>query len=241
MTDPPVPIIAHGTGWLLADKPSGLSVHNDPGKDLCSRLMDYLTGDCAYLCKVHLDPEFGLHPVHRLDKETSGVILLACHRDVFASLSEAFALNQVAKHYLALVHGTEFKTGDNGLWTWPLTPKAAGRRNIQGKGRRVECTTAFRVIRRSRRYTLLSCRLPTGRTHQIRRHAALAGHPLLGDRRYGSQRACRYLENTFCFKRLALHASRISLIPPGADGIRHFESSRMPRQMERVFEADLPS
>ena len=238
MNKPPIPIIAVGPGWLVVDKPSGMSVHNDPGMDLCARILEDLTTEKPVGRSVDPDPRFGLHPVHRLDKETSGVILLACKRDVLKYFSEAFASNEVVKHYRALVHGTGFKADEN-RWKWPLTPKAAGRRDIQGKGSRVECGTAYRVIRRSQRYALIDCHLLTGRTHQIRRHAALAGHPVLGDRRYGSLRACRYLEKHYGFKRLALHASSISLKPPGAKAVQHFESSALPGEMTRVFQADL--
>jgi 23S rRNA-/tRNA-specific pseudouridylate synthase len=238
MNTPPVPIVASGAGWLLADKPSGMSVHNDPGIDLCSRLIDYLHANTAWCQTVQLDPTFGLHPVHRLDRETSGLILLACRRDVFHYFSEAFASNRVVKHYLCLVHGTEFRHDDEGLWTWPLTPKAAGRRDIRGRGHRVDCMTAYRVIQRSRRYTLLGCRLFTGRTHQIRRHAALAGHPILGDRRYGPLRACRYLEKHHGFSRLALHCAGIRITAPGSKTERLYESSRLPEAIKHLYDAD---
>ena len=237
----PFPVVASGAGWLLVDKPGGISVHNDPGRDLCSRLRKYLDSNANHCDAIGLDPGFGLHPVHRLDKETSGVIMLACRRDVFKALSATFSSNQVTKHYLALVHGVEFKTGNEGMWKWPLTPRSAGRRNIQGTGSRSTCCTEYRVLKQSRHYTLIDCRLITGRTHQIRRHAALAGHPLLGDRRYGSLRACRYLVKKYGFKRLALHASNISLRPPGADEVQQFESSQLPAEMERIFMADLLS
>ena len=238
MSGPPFTVIAFGTGWMVVDKPSGISVHNDPGGDLCSLLTGYLGRAAEDHAAVGLDPGFGLHPVHRLDKETSGVIVLACTREAFKALSATFSSNGVTKHYLALVHGVGFKTGDEGIWKWPLTPRSAGRRNIQGRGSRSTCSTEYRVLKRSRHYTMVDCRLITGRTHQIRRHAALAGHPLLGDRRYGSLRACRYLEDNCGFTRLALHASTISLRPPGADDVQQFESSRLPVEMERIFMAD---
>jgi len=77
--DPPFVVIAHGPGWMVVEKPSGVTIHNDPGQDLRSRLTNYLqTKDI-----IGLDPQFGLHAVHRLDRETSGLVLLAGRQDVF--------------------------------------------------------------------------------------------------------------------------------------------------------------
>mgnify|MGYP001822044794 CR=1 FL=1 len=180
---------------MLVEKPSGITIHNDPGRDLSSQLAGYLqTYDM-----MGLDPQFGLHAVHRLDRETSGLVLLAGRHDVFEFLSEQFAEGLVQKKYLAVVHGTvPITPGDQWQqWTQPLARKAGGRSHIQGKGKRVACTTRFRALRHSRHYTLLICILVTGRMHQIRRHAALAGHPILGDLRYGSKRACRYLAEKY--------------------------------------------
>ncbi len=235
---PPAPIIALASGWLAVDKPSGWSVHNQPGKDLCSKFAQFLRQDHRHRRKVGFDPEFGLHPAHRLDKETSGVILLSCHQDTLRYFSNAFGSNLVTKHYLALVHGNIGRHDHWDEWSWPLTPRAAGRRHIQGKGTRVACQTRFRLIRHSPRYSLLKCRLVTGRTHQIRRHAALSGHPILGDRRYGSHRACRYLEKRHEFKRLALHCAGLKIELPGCHNARWVESPILPESIQQVLGAD---
>ena len=233
----PVPAIACGRGWLVVDKPSHMSVHNDPGKDLCSVLNRFLRTHADAARSVAFDPRFGIHPVHRLDKLTSGVILLGCAQDAFHRLAKQFANGTIIKHYSALVHGPV--TAKESLsWHWPLTPKAAGRRNPQGAGQRVPCRTRVRLIGRSKHYSLIACRLDTGRTHQIRRHAALAGHPVVGDQRYGSPRACRYLEHHHHFKRLALHAAGLEFQPPESSESRLCEIPELPLEIQHLLKVD---
>ena len=235
---PPAPIIASGAGWLVVEKPAGMSVHNDPGRDLCSLLKVFLESNKRTLEEINCDRSYGLHPVHRLDKETSGVILLACRRQVFNQLAVQFSRGLVIKHYLALVHGAVGDPGDQDLWQWPLTSSAGGRRSPQGRGTRNPSRTRCRVRMRSTHYTLLDCQPLTGRTHQIRRHAALAGHPIVGDQRYGSPRACRYVARFHNFTRLALHAASIGITPPGFDAIMTFESAGLPPEITKLIEGD---
>lgn len=239
----PVPIIGHGRGWLVVEKPSGMSVHNDPDKDLCALLNLYLLSNPETAESVAYDIQYGLHPVHRLDKETSGVILLSCRRRVFDHCARQFAQGHVTKRYLAVVHGAVPAKTQWDLWRWPLTPKASGRRSPQGSGRRSPCKTHYRCLRHSQHYSLLECRLDTGRTHQIRRHAVLAGHPLVGDRRYGSLRACRYLEKNYNFNRLGLHSTSLSIQIPNLEGHQHFKSEGLPQVLEQLLlqDADVPT
>ncbi|MEJ2040304.1 MAG: RNA pseudouridine synthase, partial [Desulfosarcinaceae bacterium] len=212
----PLHIAAHGKGWLVVEKPAGLSVHNDPDRDLISLMARF--------------PGFGLHAVHRLDRDTSGLILLACRRDVFHALNHQFTQGKVDKEYLALVHGRLEQPPDRqwANWDFSLAKTSGGRTNIPGNGKRLPCLTRYRVEGSTNRYTLLRCRLVTGRKHQIRRHAALAGHPVLGDRRYGSSRACRYLARHHHFTRLALHAALLRFQPPEAAAYSVLQSSRLP-------------
>ena len=235
---PPVPVIDHGTGWMVVDKPSGMSVHNDPGGDLCTVLAQWLRSDRTFQQAVSFDPAYGLHPVHRLDKETSGIILLAGRRDIFQHFARQFSRGRVSKRYLALVHGAVSPASCEGLWHWSLTSRAAGRRNPRGQGRRSPSQTRYRVLHRTPHYTLIACFPLTGRTHQIRRHAALAGHPLVGDQRYGSLRACRYVAERYNFSRLALHAHGLALACPHEPEDRRFESSGLPEEIGRLIDAD---
>ena len=235
MRHSPVPIIGWGPGWLVVDKPSGMSVHNDPGADLCSRVAQYILSHPKVAKSLSYDTRYGLHPVHRLDKLTSGTILLSCQRRIFDFLARQFSQGLVTKRYLALVHGTVAPTSGWGLWKWPLTPKSAGRRNPQGQGRRSPCKTHFRLIKQTRHYSLIECRLATGRTHQIRRHTVLAGHPLVGDRRYGALRACRYLEKNYNFNRLGLHAAGLTLQMPDVEAPQTSVSKGLPDEIEQLM------
>lgn len=231
----PVSILGSGSGWLVVDKPSGMSVHNDPGTDLCSRLNQFILSHPKTAVAVAYDPGYGLHPVHRLDKETSGVMLLSCRRRDFDYFSQQFEQGRITKRYLALVHGSIPSKDQWDQWRWPLTPKAAGRRTPQGQGRRSPCQTQYRCRRHSHHYSLLECRLDTGRTHQIRRHAALAGHPVIGDRRYGSRRACRYLEKNYNFRRLGLHSAGLGIQLPNIEKRQHYGSEGLPHELERLM------
>lgn len=234
----PVAVIGWGPGWLAAEKPSGMSVHNDPGTDLCTVVNQWLQSNQTADESVAYDRRYGVHPVHRLDRETSGIILLSFQRNVFDFLSRQFAQARVTKKYVALAHGSVTHSKSWGHWRWPLTPKSAGRRTPQGQGRRLPCQTQFRTIKCSAHYSLIECRLLTGRTHQIRRHAALAGHPLVGDRRYGSLRACRYLEQHHDFHGLALHAAGLKFIAPETNQLRSVAAPMLPTKIRQLFDDD---
>lgn len=77
-----IPLLASGKGWLVVDKPAGMTVHNLPGRDLCSIVSAFLRNEHSARKRVHMDPAYGVSPVHRLDRETSGVILLAVDREL---------------------------------------------------------------------------------------------------------------------------------------------------------------
>ena len=215
-----IDILAQGRGWIGVDKPAGLSVHNDPGQDLIS------------LLRAHLGEK--IYPVHRLDRATSGVLLLAHDPKTLARLCAAFKENQVKKHYLALVHG-QFET-DQGRWDMPLAPGAGGRSQPAGRGKKQRAVTHYKVRAQSPHYALLDIELETGRTHQIRRHAKLSGHPVTGDARYGSQRAIRFLNEQKNFYRMGLHSSRLELNNRG-DRIR-LSSPSAPKEMLALMEED---
>jgi len=224
-------VLRAAPGWLAIHKPAGLSVHNDPKLDLCARVHRQIEGDAALRRTVRLDAAWGVHAVHRLDRDTSGVLLMATRAKAFTALSEMFVYRSVHtgfcvgadvgihKRYLAVVHGRIEMPAPGvttGKWTWPLSPKAGGRNRPAGAGKQKPSCTRFRLEGLAERYSLLSCEPITGRQHQIRRHAKLAGHPVVGDRRYSSKRALNYLEGAFPKVRLALHAWQLSLVPPGA-------------------------
>jgi 23S rRNA-/tRNA-specific pseudouridylate synthase len=233
-----IPVVACGTRWLVVDKPCGMSVHNDPGRDLCSLALAAVRA--GRLPAVSRDPT-GMHAAHRIDRDTSGIVMLAGDSDTLAFFGRQFAAKTVRKRYLAVVHGRlEGPAADRDWidWTWPLTDAAGGRNDPVGRGKRMPCTTRCRIAAHSRHYCLIECEPLTGRKHQIRRHAKLAGHPVVGDRRYGSPRSLAYLRRHHDFDRLALHAHTLSVRLPGEDKRTTFQSGGLPEQLRHLLESD---
>ena len=236
-----ISILSAGRGWLMVEKPSGLSVQEEQGQDLCSFLQSRINTDPDLRNKIDCDPGFGVLPVHRLDRETSGVILLACRPRTFSYFAMQFEHHKVRKRYIALLHGDlpEPTAEDGwGLWTWPLSKEAGGRLHPEGRPRAVPSETRFRVLRRSAHYTLIECDLLTGRKHQIRRHARLAGHAVVGDARYGTSRSLKFLREEMGFIRLALHSFSLQVQLPGAAAPRVFQSQAIPPEILRLLEED---
>ena len=126
--------------------------------------------------------------------------------------------------------------GEHG--TAPLSETAGGRQNPEGPGNRKDSQTRYRVLDHSAHYTMVAIELLTGRTHQIRRHAKLSGHPVVGDARYGSMRAINYLKRNFAFDRLALHARALTLQLPGGTAPETIETPAIPSQMLDLFQND---
>ena len=237
-----IPVIAIGRGWLVVDKPAGLTVHNASGRDLCSLVSARIQEEAALRGQIDMDPDFGINPVHRLDKETSGTILLAGNRERFRFFSNQFDSRQVKKQYVAILHGRLEKPEDNDpwrTWGWSLSETAGGRHHPEGAGNRKDCQTRYRILDYSTHYTMVEIELLTGRTHQIRRHAKLSGHPVVGDARYGSTRAINYLKRNFAFDRLALHARSLTLKLPDGKAPETIETPTIPSQMLELFQNDL--
>ena len=134
-----IPVLALGKGWLVVDKPAGMTVHNESGRDLCSLASAFIQKEPTLQGQIDMDPDFGVNPVHRLDKETSGVILLAVTREMFRFFSNQFESRQVKKQYVAILHGRlENPEGNDpwGTWRWALAKTAGGRHNPEGAGHR---------------------------------------------------------------------------------------------------------
>ncbi len=198
----PEPKLAHVDEWLaVVDKPAGLVVHPAPGTHdptLVDLLGDLLGGG---------DDETRPGIVHRLDRDTSGLMLVARTDEAHRALSKAIAAREVERTYTALVSGRPRSRA--GTIDAPLGRdfRSPERRAVGGRGSR-DAVTHFEVVETLGRWSLVSVRLETGRTHQIRAHFSAIGHPLAADGRYGGKRGLG-LERQF------LHSSRIALEHPG--------------------------
>ncbi len=192
---PPDPPVLYRDEHLLAiDKPAGLAVHRGwaPERDVVvTRVAD----------------AFGVrpHPVHRLDRATSGVLLLALSPEAARRLGEAFAERAVDKRYLALVRGVPAAAG---VLDHPV-PSDEDRASP-----RVPAVTAWTVREPFGRYTLVEARPLTGRLHQIRRHFKHLSCPLVGDVKYGKGVHNRFFRERFGLHRLFLHAAALGLRHP---------------------------
>ncbi|WP_372610258.1 RluA family pseudouridine synthase [Halomonas sp.] len=196
-------VLVEGRDWLVINKPSGLAVHGGSGVKI---------GLIEALRQVREDLDF-LELVHRLDRDTSGCLLLAKSRPALLALNASLKQHQMDKQYLALVAGRWPPKRD--FVSAPLERYEAGngerrvRVDPQGKMAR----TRFHVQEAFPEVTLMEAEPVTGRTHQVRVHAAHAGYPLLGDDKYGSRQGLR-LAAGLGLTRLFLHAASLSFPEP---------------------------
>jgi 23S rRNA pseudouridine1911/1915/1917 synthase len=165
--------------------------------------------------------------VHRLDKGTSGVVLVALHDTAHRDLAAQFSSRSVDKIYLALVEGLLAR--DSGRIDAPIERDPVRRTRMTSRtGRGRAALTEYRVVRRFSRHTLLEVRIHTGRTHQIRVHLSSIRHPVAGDRLYGA-RPIPGLSRFF------LHAHRIRFRSP-ASGTQVEVTSTLPAELEAVLQ-----
>ena len=195
---------------LVIDKPTGIAVHG--GSGISHGVIELLR---------HARPELrDLSLVHRLDRETSGCLVLAKKRSALRELHERFREGVVEKNYLALVIG-DYQLGEQ-LIDAPLLVenRKNGERHVVVSRGGKSAQTRVQLSRTFGKYSLLQCSPKTGRTHQIRVHLQHIGFPLAGDERYGDEEA-NLLAKKFGLKRLFLHAQSIAF-PDGSGNELHF-------------------
>lgn len=200
-------IVHEDADILVVDKPAGLVVHPGSG-NWGGTLLNALLHHAPQLETI---PRAGI--VHRLDKETSGLLVVAKTLAAQTDLVRQLQARTVKRHYLALVHG---KVARGGTVDAPIGrhPTQRVKMAVVAQGR--EARTHYDVLERFEQATLLECRLETGRTHQIRVHMASIGHPLVGDPTYGKRGAAQANATSplAAFPRQALHAWRLVLLHP---------------------------
>ena len=195
----PLDAVHEDDSLLVLNKPAGLVVHPGSGNRR-GTLLNALLHHAPALADV---PRAGI--VHRLDKDTSGLLVVAKTIAAQTDLVRQLQARSVKREYLAVVHGRPSRDGrvDAPIGRHPVNRT---RMAITARGR--PAATRFQVLERYANAALLRCRLETGRTHQIRVHLGSLGHPLVGDPTYGKR------NSSISFARQALHAERLALVHP---------------------------
>lgn len=218
-----LPVAYEDGDYLIFDKPAGLAVHGGSG-------MSYGLIEAAR----HLRGEQSLELVHRLDKDTSGLLVVAKSRRGLRHAAALLREGKVEKIYRALVWGRW--SGEHARINLPLrqTPAQQGgkRSVVADDGARAE--TSCRCLRQYAAGAELTLKLVTGKTHQARAHLAAVDHPIVGDDRYGDRERNRVLARRGC-RGLMLHAARLGLELPGGEKL--MLDSQVPERFERGREA----
>ena len=233
--DIPLNIVFEDDHLLVVDKPAGLVVHPAAGNldgTLVNALLHHCAGKLSGIGGVARPGN-----VHRIDKETSGLQVVAKTDVAHEGLAKQFAAHSIDRRYLAMIWGVPKAT--QGTVEARLARSSVNRKKIavvEG-GRGKHAITHWRRLDVLREAALVECKLETGRTHQVRVHMASIGHPLIGDPVYGrSGRTHGKLLKELGFHRQALHAAELGFTHPVTKHRLSF-SSPMPRDMQELFNA----
>ncbi len=213
---------------LVVDKPAGLAIH--PGSGISGdTLVDQVR---AYLSRQGLvtpEGEFKPSPAHRLDRETSGVVVVAKTRQAMVRLTEIFTRSEAHKTYLALAKG-RFQR-EQGSIELRLAERQQTYASKQQHGVNLQAAvTHWKKLSGGPEATLLELTIETGRTHQIRRHLEAIGHPIVGDTKYGDFPFNRIAQRQWGLRRMFLHSARLALAHPVTGKRLAFEAP-LPREL----------
>jgi 23S rRNA pseudouridine1911/1915/1917 synthase len=220
--DIPLDVVYEDNDLALINKPPGLVVHPAPG-NYAHTLVNALLFRFKELSDINPDRP-GI--VHRLDKETSGLIVIAKNNASHLGLAAQFAKHSVKRKYFALVKGKV--AFDENIIELPIGRHPFKRKNMSvGFGEKTRyAKTYYRTLKRSEGFSLLELEPFTGRTHQLRVHLSFLGHPVLGDTKYGKNND---------FARLALHAYYIGFVHPASLKLVEFRTE-MPKELKGLIE-----
>ena len=225
--DIPIDIVYEDDDVLIVNKEAGMVVHPAPGNPdntLVNAVMKHCEGKLSGINSV-IRPGI----VHRIDKDTSGLLVIAKNDEAHLYLSEQFKVHSITREYTAIVNG-HFKE-NSGTVDAPIGRHSANRKKMAVTDKNSKnAVTHFEVLEEYPKYSLIKCRLETGRTHQIRVHMSFIGHPLLGDSIYGDK-------NKMGIEGQMLHAGKLGFIHPGTREYIEFES-QLPEKYKKLV-ADL--
>lgn len=206
-------ILYEDSDLIVINKPQGMVVHPAPG-NYTGTLVNALVYHCKDLSGINGVARPGI--VHRIDKDTSGILVIAKNDNSHKKLAEQLKEHSMKREYVALVEGIIKE--ESGMVDKPLGrhPKERIKMAIVSGGKRA--ITHYEVVERFERNTLVKCILETGRTHQIRVHMSYIGHPLVGDPVYG------YKKQKFNLNGQMLHAKKLGFIHPATEKYMEFEA-----------------
>jgi len=220
--DIPLAIVYEDADLLVIDKPAGLVVHPGAGVHR-GTLLNALLAHAPQLAGL---PRAGI--VHRLDRDTSGLLVVAKTLEAQTALARQLAERSMRRVYLAVVHGAP---GVGGTIDQPIGRDTRSRTRMAVTRRGREARTRYQVVERFAGAALVECRLETGRTHQIRVHLQHLGHPIVGDPVYRRGASAR-----LSFSRQALHARELSLVHPRSSKSMTWRAP-LPADMKRLIAA----
>ena len=231
----PLKVLYEDRHLIVVDKPAGLVVHPAAG-NYSGTLVNALLHRCPDLAGIGGVLRPGI--VHRLDKDTSGVLVVAKDDMAHRSLSDQFRKHTAERNYVGIVFGQLSEEGqvDTPVGRHPTHRKKMSARPRKGR----EARTYWRVLERFRSFNLAEFRLQTGRTHQVRVHLSSIGHPILGDPLYGGRKRLASVEplplrqGLQRLKRQALHAASLGFVHPLTGDVLKF-SSPLPEDIQEAI------
>lgn len=223
--DIPLDILFENDDLLVVDKPAGMVVHPAAGHS-SGTLVNAVLGYDPDLEGIGGEERPGV--VHRLDKNTSGLILIAKNERAHRWLQDQFRLRKVDKTYLALVDGKPPTPSGRVEAHIGRDPKNRKRMAVVNERKGREAISEYKTVEEFEKHTLLEFHPHTGRTHQIRLHCAFLKCPIVGDKVYGRKNPTIGLERHF------LHAYRLRILLPNEKGTRNFEAP-LPQELEQVL------
>jgi len=221
--DIPIDILYEDSDVIVINKPQDMVVHPAPG-NYTGTLVNALLNHCTDLSGINGVLRPGI--VHRIDKDTSGALVVAKNDNAHNSLAAQLKDHSMTRSYVALVEGVI--KNDEGTIDAPIGRHTKDRIKMAIVESGKKAVTHYKVIERFDKYTLVECNLETGRTHQIRVHMAKIGHPLVGDLIYG------FKKQSFNLKGQVLHAKKLGFIHPRTNEYMEF-ASPLPDYLEKLI------